>query len=108
MVTIRRTLIFDAWLEGLKDKRGSARIVLRLERLTLGNFGQVAPIGSGLFELKIDTGPGYRIYGLQHGETLILLLCGGDKSTQKKDIARAHQLAEEWRRDMKRKVAGEK
>lgn len=75
---------------------------MRLERLAQGNTGQVGPIGGGLFELKIDTGPGYRVYCLQHGDTLVLLLCGGDKSTQQKDIDRAHQLAEEWRADQQR------
>ena len=70
---------------------------MRLERLAQGNPSQTAAIGAGLFELKIDTGPGYRVYCLQHGDVLVLLLCGGDKSTQQKDIDRAHRLAEEWR-----------
>lgn len=62
------------------------------------NPGQVAPVGSGVSELKINTGPGYRVYYLQHGSTLVLLLCGGDKSTQQKDIGTAHEMAREWRK----------
>lgn len=83
---------------------GRAKILVRLERLAQGNPGHVAPIGSGLFELKIDTGPGYRVYCLQDGDVLVLLLCGGDKSTQQKDIEKAHQLAEEWRTNQQRGV----
>lgn len=91
--------MFDRWLDDLKDRRGRARILLRLDRLARGNPGWVAPIGDGLSELKIDTGPGYRVYYLQHGDELVLLLCGGDKSTQSKDIATAQRLAEQWRDD---------
>lgn len=97
MVMVRRTRVFDHWLDGLKDRNGRARILLRLDRLAQGNPGQVAPIGDGLSELKINTGPGYRIYYLQHGDELILLLSGGDKSTQGKDIAAAKKLADQWR-----------
>ncbi|GAB3617106.1 type II toxin-antitoxin system RelE/ParE family toxin [Okibacterium endophyticum] len=102
MIMVRRTRSFDRWLDGLKDRSGRARILLRLDRLARGNPGQVAPIGNGLSELKINTGSGYRVYYLQHGDELILLLCGGDKSTQSKDIAAAQQLAEEWRADQQR------
>lgn len=97
MLPLQRTQVFDRWLRGLKDGAGRARILMRLERLAQGNPGQVAPIGAGLFELKISTGPGCRVYCLQHGDALVLLLCGGDKSTQQKDIERAHRLADQWR-----------
>jgi putative addiction module killer protein len=90
---------FETWLKRLKDARGKARILRRLDRLAQGNPGDVRPIGKGLSELRLDVGPGYRVYYLQDRDTLILLLCGGDKSTQQKDIDRAHELAEQWRED---------
>ena len=96
---VRRTRVVGRWLDGLKDRKGHARILLRLDRLAHGNPGQVASIGDGLSELKINTGPGYRVYYLQHGDELVLLLCGGDKSTQSKDIAAAQKLADQWRAD---------
>ncbi|AMS05840.1 hypothetical protein AXH35_10700 [Acidipropionibacterium acidipropionici] len=81
------------------DGRGRSRILMRLERLAQGYPGDTKPVGAGLFELRIHTGPGYRIYYLREANTLILLLCGGDKSTQNKDIARARTLATRWRHD---------
>ena len=84
VVVVRSTRTFDRWLKNLKDRSGRSRILLRLDRLARGNPGQVAPIGQGLSELKINTGPGYRIYFLQSGNELVLLLCGGNKSTQAK------------------------
>jgi putative addiction module killer protein len=96
MVEVVRTDEFATWLEKLKDLSGKGRILRRLDRLAQGNPGDVRPIGKGLSELRLNFGPGYRVYYLQDGNTLILLLCGGDKSTQQKDIARAHELAEEW------------
>lgn len=101
MVSVVRTRVFDHWLRNLKDAHGRSRILMRLERLGQGNPGQARSIGEGLFELKIDTGPGYRVYCLRHGDMLVLLLCGGDKSSQQKDINRAHRLADEWRADHK-------
>ena len=97
MLKVESTWEFDRWLRDLKDRRSRARILMRLERLSLGNLGDVKPIGSGLLEMRINTGPGYRVYFLKHGESLVLLLCGGDKSTQQKDIRVAHQLAADWR-----------
>jgi putative addiction module killer protein len=86
-------------MENLKDRRSRARLIRRIDRLAQGNPGDVRPIGKGLSELRLNVGPGYRVYYLQDGDTLILLLCGGDKSTQQKDIKKAHKLADEWRAD---------
>ncbi len=99
MLDVVRTDEFDSWLQRLKDQRGKSRILRRLDRLAQGNPGDVRPIGKGLSELRLNVGPGHRVYYLQDGEVLILLLCGGDKSTQQKDIKKAHQLAAEWSAD---------
>jgi len=102
MIEVVRTDEFEAWLEKLKDTRGKLRIVQRIDRLSAGNPGDVGPVGKGVSELRLNVGPGYRVYYLQDGDTLVLLLCGGDKSTQQKDIEKAHELAEEWRADKKK------
>lgn len=81
----------------LKDERIRALIASRLDRLAYGNAGDVKAVGRGISELRIDYGPGYRIYYKKRGETIIILLCGGNKSTQKDDMETAKQLAEEWR-----------
>ena len=99
MIEVVQTDEFENWLKKLKDARGKARILRRLDRLAQGNPGDVRPIGKGLSELRLDVGPGYRVYYLQDGERLILLLCGGDKSSQQKDIDKAHELAQQWRTD---------
>jgi putative addiction module killer protein len=96
MITLRQTAAFSDWLAGLRDRNAKARIVLRLRRLELGNPGDVKAIGGGLSELRVDYGPGYRIYLVQRGDTVVILLCGGDKRTQKADIARARQMAQEY------------
>lgn len=96
-IEVVQTDEFETWLKKLKDVRGKARILRRLDRLTHGNPGDVRPIGKGLSELRLDVGPGYRVYYAQDGDALILLLCGGDKSTQQKDIDLAHELAKRWR-----------
>lgn len=101
MVEVVRTDDFDEWLTKLKDRAGRLRILKRIDRLANGNPGDVKPVGNGVSELRLDVGPGYRVYYAQHGDVLILLLCGGDKSTQQKDIDKAHRLADEWRRDTK-------
>jgi len=88
-----RTEIFDQWLSSLRDGRARARIGTRLERLYRGNPGQSRSVGGGVFELKIDYGPGYRVYYVQRGVVLIVLLCGGDKTTQSSDIQRAKAIA---------------
>jgi len=92
-VEIRRTPIYKDWLSKLKDGVARARIITRVDRLEEGNSGDSRSVGSGVVELRINFGPGYRVYYIQRGEIYILLLCGGDKSTQSKDIERAKLLA---------------
>lgn len=92
---------FDRWMAQLKDRRAVARIAVRLDRLQHGNPGNVRGVGSGVSELKIDYGPGYRVYYIQRGFRLIVLLCGGDKSTQDEDIVTAKNLAKLVEEDLK-------
>lgn len=92
-----RSATFDRWLRKLNDRRAAARVLVRIERLAAGNPGDVKPVGHGVSELRIDYGPGYRVYYLQRGSELIVLLCGGDKSSQADDIDRAHRIAADWR-----------
>lgn len=87
---------FHQWLSELKDQQTCMRIYARLDRVRLGNFGDAAPIGEGLSELRIHFGPGYRIYFIQRDEKVVLL-CGGDKTYQQRDIAKARMIAKEWR-----------
>lgn len=94
---LRQTEIFRKWHMRLKDERARALIASRLDRLAFGNAGDVKPVGKGISELRIDYGPGYRVYFKQHGNTLVILLCGGDKRTQAEDIKTAKRLAAEWR-----------
>ncbi len=93
MMTIRRTEEFSDWLHRLRDERAKARIAIRIDRLALGNAGDVRPVGAGLRELRIDYGPGYRVYFTHRGKALIVLLCGGDKDSQVRDIEQAKALA---------------
>ena len=93
MNTFLRTGEFDTWLTGLKDKIGKARILQRLDAAQNGNFGDCASVGEGVSELRIHVGPGYRVYFTRRGEMVYLLLLGGDKSTQARDIKRAKALA---------------
>ncbi|MBP2494735.1 putative addiction module killer protein [Methylobacterium sp. PvP062] len=93
MPTVRRLPDFADWLRDLRDARAVARIGLRLDRLKLGNPGQCRGVGDDVHEMKIDYGPGYRVYFTNRGAELIILLCGGDKSTQENDIVRAKKLA---------------
>lgn len=86
--------VFRDWLRKLRDDRARARIAARLRRLELGNPGVVRPVGAGVMEMKIDYGPGYRAYYVSKGPTIVILLCGGDKSTQDADIARAKGMAD--------------
>lgn len=92
-IEIRQTVIFTRWFDSLRDIRAKARISVRIRRLSLGQFGDVKPLGGGIGELRIDYGPGYRIYIARHGTTLVLLLTGGDKSRQNADIGRARAIA---------------
>lgn len=93
MIEIRTTDVFNQWLDGLFDLRGRARIQARIERLAAGNAGDTKPVGEGLSELRIDCGPGYRVYFKMHGRKSVILLAGGDKSTQGNDIKTASRLA---------------
>jgi putative addiction module killer protein len=95
VIEIRETEAFSVWLRGLRDSQARARIAARIRRLAFGNAGDVRPIGAGISELRVHCGPGYRVYFIQRGDVLIVLLCGGDKSTQEKDIATAKRLAKE-------------
>lgn len=92
---IKRLPEFQNWLTRLRDGRAVARIAERLERLRLGNAGDHKSVGKGVMELRLTYGPGYRVYYVQHGDVVIILLCGGDKSSQQADIRKAHELAKE-------------
>lgn len=94
--TIVESADFGRWLSKVRDPRATARIVVAVRRLALGNFGNAKPLGQGLHELRIDYGPGYRVYFTTRGDRLILLAQGGDKSRQKSDIVRARELAAAW------------
>ncbi len=94
MVEIRKTNIYAKWFDGLRDIRARARILVRVERLAAGNPGNVKPVGEGVSELRIDYGPGYRVYFTQHGQEVVILLAGSDKRTQAKDIKTALRLAQ--------------
>jgi putative addiction module killer protein len=96
MLDLYRSETFDYWLRGLRDLRARARIEARILRLSQGNPGDVKPVGSGVSEMRIDHGPGYRVYFTRRGPAVILLLCGGDKGTQDKDIERAIAIADDW------------
>lgn len=93
MNEVRKTPEFDHWLQGMKDKAGQYKIQARILRLGLGLMGDVKPVREGVSELRIDSGPGYRVYFTKQGKTIIFLLIGGDKSTQEKDIRAAIELA---------------
>jgi putative addiction module killer protein len=95
MVVIRRTTTYAAWIDGLHDRRAAVRIEARINRMRLGNPGDVKPVGEGVSEMRIDYGPGYRVYFVQRGMTLVILLCGGDKGSQERDIRIAKSLAKE-------------
>lgn len=93
MIEIRKTDVFTRWLDGLRDIHARARVQARIERLAAGNAGDVKPVGEGVSELRIDYGPGYRVYFTKRGHEVIILLAGGDKSTQAGDIKTALRLA---------------
>lgn len=90
---IRKTDVYSEWIDNLRDLQGRARILIRVERLSAGNPGDVKPIGIGVSELRIHFGPGYRVYFTQRGPDIVILLAGGDKSSQATDIQTALQLA---------------
>ncbi|ARI84213.1 type II toxin-antitoxin system RelE/ParE family toxin [Microcystis sp. LEGE 00066] len=94
MIEIRQTETYSEWFSALRDHQAKARINIRIRRLSMGNPGDVKPVGRGVSELRVDYGPGYRVYFKQQGETLIILLAGGDKRTQERDIKTALDLAQ--------------
>ncbi len=94
MVEVRQTENFSAWLRGLKDANAVARVVARMRRMEQGNSGDTRSVGKGVMEMRIAYGPGYRIYYVQRGAQIVILLCGGDKGTQRRDIKRAQMIAE--------------
>jgi putative addiction module killer protein len=96
VLEILKSDTFDGWLRSLRDRQARARIEVRIRRLSLENAGQHRALKGGLHEMKIDHGPGYRVYYTYRGHALILLLCGGDKSTQAQDIKAASRIAKEW------------
>jgi len=93
-----KSATFDAWFGSLRDIRARARIAARLDRVADGNFGDARPVGGGVSELRIDYGPGYRVYFMQRGAVLVVVLAGGDKRTQRIDIKIAQRVADEWER----------
>ena len=97
MFTLIRSSVFDEWISRLSDVRGKARILARLTSAQMGNFGDCEPVGEGVSEMRIHIGPGYRVYYLRNGLSVYVLLCGGDKSSQKRDIVTALSMARELR-----------
>lgn len=95
MIEVRQTVVFVEWLANLRDLHARSRIVTRIRRMELGNVGDVKPVGEGVSEMRIAYGPGYRVYFAQHGRQIVILLCGGDKASQRRDIATAKQMAKE-------------
>ncbi len=93
MIEVRKTAIFSKWFDSLKDRKARARIQARIDRVEMGNFGDSAPVGAGVSELRIFYGPGYRVYYIQRGDTVVILLSGGDKSTQQADITKAKDIS---------------
>ena len=95
MIEVRQTEIFANWFVKLRDKKAKARIQSRIDRMEMGNFGDVAPVRQGVSEMRIFYGTGYRVYFVQRGSILVILLCGGDKNTQTSDINRAKELVKQ-------------
>lgn len=97
MIALIKSATFDRWLRSLRDRRTMARIQARLDRLAGGNPGDVKPVGGGISEMRINYGPGYRVYYMQRGPVVVILLCGGDKSSQRSDIAKDMEIAAQWK-----------
>ncbi|WP_026261541.1 type II toxin-antitoxin system RelE/ParE family toxin [Kiloniella laminariae] len=97
MIEIKQTPQFEKWLDSLRDKRTQLKIASRILRLKSGLDGDIKPVGAGVSELRINYGPGFRLYLIKRGNEYIILLCGGDKSTQSRDIRLAKELAEKWK-----------
>lgn len=96
-IEVRETAAYASWFASLRDEQTKARVLARVRRLSLGNFGDAKSVGGGVSELRIDHGPGYRIYFARRGAAIVLLLTGGDKSRQRADIAKARELAAMWK-----------
>lgn len=94
MIEVRQTAEFSRWLRRLRDANAVARIVARIRRMEQGNLGDSRSLGAGLMEMRVDYGPGYRVYYVHRGATIVILLCGGDKRTQRQNIKRARKLVE--------------
>jgi putative addiction module killer protein len=97
MVEIIESNVFTDWFHNLRDAEAKTRILVRIRRLALGNPGDVKPVGGGVSEMRINYGPGYRLYYQKRGHHLVILLCGGDKSTQVTDIARSKLISDQWK-----------
>ena len=97
MIEVIQSSTFRRWIRRLRDRRAVARINARLRNVSIGNLGDTTSVGDGVFEIRIHYGPGYRLYFLREGPVVIVLLCGGDKDSQSRDIERARSLAREWR-----------
>jgi putative addiction module killer protein len=97
MIEIIQSETFKRWLSGLGDRQARARIQTRLDRMAEGHFGDAEPVGGGISEARIHYGPGYRLYFMQRGKCLVVLLCGGDKSSQSRDIEQAKSIANDWK-----------
>lgn len=95
MIEVRKTEIFTKWFDNLNDRRARARIQARIDRIEMGNFGDIAPVGEGVSELRIFYGPGYRVYLIQKSSAVVILLSGGDKSSQQSDIIKAKKIAKQ-------------
>ncbi len=93
MIEVRQTEVFANWFANLRDRKAKARVQVRIDRMEVGNFGDVAPVGQGVSEMRIAYGPGYRVYFIQKGPIIVILLCGGDKSSQSSDIIKAKAIA---------------
>lgn len=97
MIQLIKSATFDRWLSDLRDRNAKSRIEARIRRLSLGNPGDVKPVGEGVSEMRIDYGPGYRVYYQRRGMLIAILLCGGGKSTQDQDIVQAKAIAAQWK-----------
>lgn len=98
--------VFGTWLDNLRDRKAAYKIIVRIQRLALGNAGDFRVLNSGVSELRIDSGPGYRVYCARAGKTLILLLCGGDKATQRKDIENAKRYLKDYQKREAQRATG--
>lgn len=96
MFEVRQTRRFAGWFDALRDARAKTQIARRIERAEAGNLGDIAPVGDGVSEMRVHYGPGYRVYFVRRGTEIVILLCGGDKSSQRRDIADARDMAKEF------------